>query len=206
MTAINRSRRYFGLFLLCVFLNALLTPAAMAATEDEGAATEVEGPLILKKHFFSGMKFSLSGSEEKSIFGFFGGLKQEYADAVSENEEALKLAKSAGSMQTLGAIGGFGLVFYGAWQEGVKAGNEVNNLQASSEDEGGMTYIIAGVAVSLVFGLISISKINASAKVYNEGVNNGGESTVSKIFEMPVRSPELNVQGTTLAKVQVISW
>ena len=58
----------------------------------------------------------------------------------------------------------------------------------------------------LVFGLISNGKIKASVKAYNEGVNSDGESTVSMVLEMPTRSPELSVQGTTLVKFQMISW
>ncbi|MCP4290946.1 MAG: hypothetical protein GY780_03815 [bacterium] len=173
------------------------------------AEVEDEGPLKLKYSFFGGTKFSLSGSEEKSVFGFFGGLKPEYKEVVSSNEKALQLANSAWTLRTVGNVAGFGLIIYGIAMEGLALGEATNNFDPGFSGVGeNYEYMIAGLVVSLVFRIVSMNKIKKSVVEYNSGVKNAESegTTVSMISSMPSVSPKLSVQGTTLAQVLLFSW
>lgn len=197
----NSLRRPVGIFLLCLFCNFLWTPVALAATEDEG-------PLRVKNKFFSGPHFTLSGGEEKPVFGFSGSLKSEFETVVSVNEEALSNAKSASTMRIIGFWGGLTLVVIGGWKEGTKMGNEASNPGSTTDDSGGLGLILVGLGVGIVFTLISNGKLKSSVKAYNGSaeVQDEGESNVSMVIKSPPLSPGLNVQGETLVKAQLLSW
>jgi hypothetical protein len=190
-----------GVFFLSVFLSAICSTVAIAGVEDENNASEKDGSLKVKFKLFGGTKYSLSGSEEESVFGFWGGVRSEYKDIVSSNEEALQLANSAGTFKKLGNLVGSGLMIYGFVDELENIGNNDYELIDTS-------YLLAGIGVFLVSEVIGYTKIKKSAATYNEGVlgRDTEVSYLSKVPIMPIMSPHLKIRGTTVAQVQVFAW
>lgn len=169
-------------------------PAKPTSAQSADAA-----PLQVQSTFFSGMKFTLNGSEPQRAMNAFGvGLSSEFDAVMSRHPDARAEIMRGRPWGVVALVGAVGFVVVGAIDlaDAISDADKVNegNLDINGGGAGVLDYVITG-AVMVTGGLMARRHFDNGIRMFNEA--EGYRATTGMAANVGVRldAPRLRATG-----------